>query len=532
MGLAASPTAFDGERRGALLADHEARFQTSDRCVACHNGLATSKGDDISIGLDWRTTLMANSSRDPYWQASARRETLDHASSAAAIEDECSICHMPIPRYLAMQRGQPNKLFAKLALEGLGEEARQARDGVTCSVCHQIAADRLGTAASFNGGFVVNGADAAGVHVVYGPWDIDPGLRRVMRTSTGGFEPRRGEHQRSSELCASCHTLTTKALGPNGQEIGSLPEQMPYAEWLHSEYREARSCQSCHMPLVTEEAAISRVLGEPRATVRRHQFLGANFLMQRLFSRYHDQIGTQAQPQELAGAAEKTIAFLQSQSALVSVSTPRVNGNRLEARVSVDNLGGHKLPTAYPSRRAWLHVTVRDRTRHIVFESGALNADGSIRGNDNDTNAARFEAHYTQIRNADEVQIYESILQGAQGEVTTGLLSAVGYLKDNRILPHGFDKSTASVDVAVHGAASADSRFTEKGHTLDYSVALDGAQGPYEFEVELRFQPIGFRWARNLKSYDASEVQSFTAKFESMAEASAVTLAHAVRTSE
>jgi hypothetical protein len=532
IGLAASPTAFDGEGPSVPPAGHAAMFQTSDRCVACHNGLATSTGDDISIGLDWRTTLMANSSRDPYWQASVRRETLDHPSAAAAIEDECSICHMPIARYRAMQRGESNKLFALLALEGEGEAGRQAQDGVTCSVCHQIAAEKLGTPSSFNGGFVVAGPDAAGTHAEYGPWDIDPGLQRVMRSSTGGFEPRRGEHLRSSELCATCHTLTTKALGPDGQEIGALPEQMPYAEWLHSDYRESRSCQSCHMPLVSEEAAFSRVLGERRSEVRRHQFLGANFLMQRMFSRYHDQSGMAAQPQELASAAEKTIAFLQSQSAHVSISSPQLHGGRLEARVSVENIGGHKLPTAYPSRRAWLHVTVRDRSRRVIFESGALNGDGSIRGNDNDADATRYEPHYTLIRSPEEVQIYESVLRGAQGEVTTGLLAAVGYLKDNRVLPHGFDKGTAASDVAVHGEASSDARFTDKGHALDYSIAVGNAQGPFEIEAELRYQPIGFRWARNLKPYAASEPQRFTVQFESMAEASAVTLARAVGNSE
>ena len=26
-------------------------FRTSDRCVACHNGLTTSSGEDISIGF-------------------------------------------------------------------------------------------------------------------------------------------------------------------------------------------------------------------------------------------------------------------------------------------------------------------------------------------------------------------------------------------------------------------------------------------------------------------------------------------------
>ena len=55
-------------------------FQTSDRCFACHNGLSTSAGEDISIGFRGAPTMMANSARDPYWQAGVRRETIDHAS--------------------------------------------------------------------------------------------------------------------------------------------------------------------------------------------------------------------------------------------------------------------------------------------------------------------------------------------------------------------------------------------------------------------------------------------------------------------
>ena len=110
----------------------------------------------------------------------------------------------------------------------------------------------------------------------------------------------------------------------------------------------------------------------------------------------------------------------------------------LQMDVSVENLTGHKFPTAYPSRRAWLHVVVRDRGGRTVFESGALNADGSIQGNDNDENAARFEPHYREIKSSDEVQIYEPILKDADGHVTTGLSNAVGYLKDNRLLPRAF----------------------------------------------------------------------------------------------
>ena len=80
-------------------------FTTSHSCLACHNGLITPTGEDVSIGFDWRASMMANSARDPYWQASVRRETMDHPAAAAAIEDECSKCHMPMARYQASAAG-------------------------------------------------------------------------------------------------------------------------------------------------------------------------------------------------------------------------------------------------------------------------------------------------------------------------------------------------------------------------------------------------------------------------------------------
>src|SRR5215210_3313850 len=85
--------------------DYGTHFQTSDRCVACHNGITTRSGEDISIGVSWRTSMMANSSRDPYWMAGVRRELADHPAAAKAIEDECTICHMPMMRYEAKLAG-------------------------------------------------------------------------------------------------------------------------------------------------------------------------------------------------------------------------------------------------------------------------------------------------------------------------------------------------------------------------------------------------------------------------------------------
>jgi hypothetical protein len=198
------------------------------------------------------------------------------------------------------------------------------------------------------------------------------------------------------------------------------------------------------------------------------------------------------------------------------------------ATVTVENLGGHKLPTAYPSRRAWLHVVIMDKDGQKVFESGALHADGSIEGNDNDADATRYEPHYREIHRPDEVQIYESILGDAHGSVTTGLLSSIGYLKDNRLLPHGFDKSTAAPEIAVRGAAAEDPGFTDRGDLIRYVVELGAPRGPYRVIAELWYQPIGYRWANNLKAYDAAtEPRRFNDHYDSMADTSATLLVRA-----
>jgi hypothetical protein len=521
-------TAGREDREGA-----EPRFQTSDRCIACHNGLTTATGEDVSIGFDWRASIMANSSRDPYWQASVRREIMDHPESQAHIEDECSICHMPITRYKAKVRGQKGEIFSHLPFDEDKRPGREAADGVDCSVCHQISREKLGMRESFNGGFVVDAPGARKVRPEYGPYDVDPGHKRIMNTSTGGFAPtEETEFIRKSEICATCHTLITTAIGGGGQPVGELAEQVPYPEWLHSEYKTKQTCQSCHMPEVKEPVPITRVLGVPREGLSRHTFVAANFFMQRMLNNFRDELEVAALPQELSAAAEGTIAYLQVRAARIEVADMRLDSGQVQFDVTVDNLGGHKLPTAYPSRRAWLHVTVRDGRDRLLFESGALRRDGSIVGNDNDADPGRFEPHYTEIDSSEQVQVYEDIIGDAQGRVTTGLLSGIGYLKDNRLLPHGFDKSSAEKEIAVVGGAAEDAGFTGAGHRIRYRVALSKGQPPFRADVELWYQPIGYRWGTNLKSYGerAREPQRFARYFDSMGPGTGVIIARASAT--
>jgi len=501
-------------------------FPTSDQCFACHNGITTPTGEDISIGINWRTSMMANAGRDPYWMAGVRRETVDHPAASRLIQDECSICHMPMMRYEARLAGGAGETFAHLPPDPARLGDRLADDGVSCSVCHQITEQNLGRRESFVGGFKIDEKAAPGERRIYGPFETDKGHTTIMKSSST-FQPVEGKQVRSSELCATCHTLLTQALDQQGRVIGELPEQVPYQEWLHSDYKGTRSCQSCHMPVVKEDVPITSVFGEPRAGFSRHTFVGGNFFMQRLLNRFRNDLSVTAQPQEMDAAANRTIAHLQSEAARVEVQSLDIVGARLVAGISVENLGGHKLPTAYPSRRAWLHVTVRDRNGKTVFESGALDPDGAIRGNDNDADGSRFEPHYTEITRPDQVQIYETVMFGADEAVTTGLLTALRYVKDNRLLPHGFDKRTADKDVAVHGEAEQDADFAGGGDQIRYSIAVEDAQGPFRVEAELWYQPIAYRWAMNLKKYDAMEPRRFVGYYEEMASGSGVMLAHA-----
>jgi hypothetical protein len=505
-------------------------FHTSDRCLACHNGLTTPTGQDVSIGIDWRASIMANSSRDPYWQASVRRETIDHSEAKQDIEDECSVCHMPITRYQAKVQDKKGEVFAYLPFSESPKNSSFAEDGVSCSVCHQISNDKLGTRESFNGEFVVKSPADKNDRPEYGPFAITPGLLRIMDSSTGGFRPTFSEHIRESALCGSCHQLYTTARGAGGKPIGYLPEQMPFLEWLHSDYPGKSTCQTCHMPEVHEPVPITAVLGAPRNGLHQHVFVGANFFMQGMLNRYRGDLDVAALPEELTTASAGTLDFLHSQAARVSFKSVSVVDSKLEAQVVVENLTGHKLPTAFPSRRAWLHFIVRDRNGQTVFESGALNADGSIEGNDNDADPSRYEPHYREITSSDQVEIFEPILKDSDGRVTTGLLAAIGYLKDNRLLPTGFDKSTAINDIAVVGDAAEDPNFTPGGSLVRYSVPIGTSEGPFHVEAELWYEPIGFRWAHNLKPYNAPEPQRFVGYYESMSNTAATMLARAEAT--
>src|SRR5215831_1813944 len=169
-GLAVRLSAAEFVVTGHAPVDH-LLFTTSLHCVACHSKVFAPNGEDISIGYQWRASIMANSSRDPYWQAGIRRETLDHPTAKGLIEDTCSRCHMPMQRYQARAEGKVGEVFRYLEairsgaatvepearLEDAADvKATLAADGVSCTVCHQIRPDNFGQEASLDGNFLID----------------------------------------------------------------------------------------------------------------------------------------------------------------------------------------------------------------------------------------------------------------------------------------------------------------------------------------------------------------------------------------
>jgi hypothetical protein len=503
-------TPYMGVRAAEQNSDATANFKPSERCIGCHNNLKTAKGQDVSIGSAWRASMMANSARDPYWQGSVRREAMDHPESSAEIENECATCHMPLQRLADKATGQETTVFSRMQSDAHHAADAAAADGVGCNVCHQVKPEGLGEAATYNGAFAV-AASGQNPRPLYGPWTLDA-RATSMHVSTAGLTPTQSEHIRQAGLCGSCHTLYTTTLGPGGKPAGQFPEQMSYLEWLHSEYREKRTCQQCHMPQIDEAAPAASLGAQPREGVHGHSFVGANFFVEEMLNAHRDELAVTAQPAELVAASSGTRSFLATQAARVVMSDVVLTNGRLSFAVKAENLTGHKLPTAFPSRRAWLHVTVTDVKGTTIFESGRLNADGSIVGNANDADPAHFSPHYPTITAPDQVEIFEPILGDTEGHVTTGLLSATHYLKDNRLLPVGFDKGSASADIAVVGEAAQDPAFTGGSVTTRYQISTSVA-GPFHIVVDLLYQPVGFRWAQNLTKYSASEPKRFVGYF-------------------
>lgn len=489
-------------------------FSGSGNCVRCHDGMTDENNQDVSIVKAWGSSIMANSTRDPFWKAKVRTEINRNPHLEGVINDKCTKCHAPMANTEAHHSGDSVGIFDDGFLSASNTHHEEAMDGVSCTLCHQIKnSASLGTLAGFSGAYEIETFAQASDRKIYGPYDnvfANPMINNVDYTI------QYSDHVKDSKLCATCHNLKTPFVDENGNLLSTtpeseFPEQMPYSEWEHSEYGQTTSCQQCHMgrtraPIASRPMSVQNTLRDDFA---RHEFTGANLLMLDILDTNRndlDVIGT-----NFDTMMTQTDSMLQGAAYIDPVNRSLIN-NTLDLTLRITSNTGHKLPTSFPSRRAILHLAVLDNNGNTVFESGKINSDGSVVGADSDTNHGLYEPHYDLITGEDQVQIYESVMGDNLGDVTYTLLRGMEYKKDNRLLPFGFNKYTASDDIGVIGNAFDDSNFIGGEDEIRYRI--DGMTGSrYTVLVELVYQSVSYPFAQDLFTDSSTEITDFQSMF-------------------
>ena len=122
-------------------------FLTAAHCKSCHGydslqyANVDSLGVDINLFDDWKSTMMANSSKDPFWRAKVSHEILVNPGHTLELQDNCTSCHAPMGNYTSKYKGlSAHYTIGTLKNDSLG------LDGVSCASCHTIGdSARLGS---------------------------------------------------------------------------------------------------------------------------------------------------------------------------------------------------------------------------------------------------------------------------------------------------------------------------------------------------------------------------------------------------
>lgn len=484
-------------------------FVSSETCSLCHSNhdsataMLSPTGEDASMYDLWGATMMAQAFRDPYWRAQVSREIALHPEDAEAVQELCLRCHAPAHHHTARLAGEAARSIAAAAADPLGE------DGVTCTVCHQIQPEGLGSESTFSGRPVIKDEKR-----IFGPFR-EP-VTGPMRMHTG-YTPTQGPWIRKSGLCGSCHTLYT------GEGEDRYLEQAPYLEWRNSVFTtemasppsSAQECGECHMQeLGTQRIARSPMgsdfLIDPRHGVRSHGFVGGNAFMLDLMNINREELGIEVSAEAFAKSARRTRAFLRTNTARVEILGGRVEEGEVRFDVEIENLCGHKFPSAYPSRRAWLEVQIR-QGRRILFHSGDLDDDGTLAG----VGDARNLPHRDLVTKASEVPVYEVVPGDANGNPTTSLHAMRRNLKDNRLLPKGWRKDGPHADETAPVGIGDDADFVAGKDRVRYRIAVDGAgRGRLRVLVWLRYQTIPPHWVEELRTTDTPEAKTFVKMYD------------------
>jgi len=103
----------------------------------------------------------------------------------------------------------------------------------------------------------------------------------------------------------------------------------------------------------------------------------------------------------------------------------------------------------------------------------------------------------------------------AGGAVTFLLLRGEGRVKDNRLLPAGFDQAAALQAAIAPVGVNADLDFVGGGDEVHCRLGVSDAARPLTVEVEFLYQPLTPRWAAELFTSATPEALGFQVMYES-----------------
>jgi Cytochrome c554 and c-prime len=491
--------------------DTNTYFATGGRCGGCHGhdsagfAMVTAAGEDVNILDDWAGTMMANAAKDPFWRAKVNHEILVNPSHQVDIEDKCTRCHAPTGRFEAHYLGQPNYSMASLATDTFG------LDGVNCSACHQQKDSLMGT--NFSGDLQYE------MKHVYGPYeDI---VSAVMEFFVG-FTPSYGAHVTKSEFCGGCHSLLTETVDLSGNYTGGqFIEQATYHEWKNSWYSDTltgnRTCQNCHIPRIDEpiDLATNYPFIPGRQPFGKHHLVGGNAFMIDLMRNNMSAIGATCEPRNFDTTFARSTRYLRDSTLTMYVSQSARTLDTVFYDVQLINKCGHKFPSGYPARIAWVEFVVTDLNNDTIFASGLHDVNGNVIGRD-----ATFESHYNVINDVTQVQIYEMVMGDVVNNPTTVLERADTCLKDNRLVPRGFTTSHASYDTTQIVGIGIDPDFNYTGSTegtgedvVHFHVPLAGYAGMLNISSRVYYSSVPAAWLTEMFSYNSTQIDTFQSMF-------------------
>jgi hypothetical protein len=395
------------------------------------------------------------------------------------------------------------------------DTSRLGNDGVSCLACHMQDPDSAGTL--FSGDLRFR-ADQ-----VYGPYPDDVINQAIMQFFVG-FTPQFGEHIIDGRTCAGCHTLITETIDLQGNLTGDqFVEQATWHEWLNSSYvGTEQNCRGCHMPRINDSIVLASEYAflPGHAPFGLHHLAGGNVYMLELLKQNRTDLGIPASAVQFDSTIARTLDNLQRRTLELDVTVLDRTTDTAWIDVDLLNLTGHKFPSGYPSRRAFVELDVLDANGDTLFHSGRFDGAYEVEGHD-----PAMEPHHDVITSPDQAQIYELVMGDVNDDVTTVLERAKSPLKDNRLVPLGFSTAHPSYDTTlIAGVPASDLDFNHDalglegtgGDKVHYHVPLNGHGGALSVKARVWFQPVPPRWNAEMFSLNGPRIDAFRTMVDAM----------------